>query len=309
MAPDTGELAAVLAEAGVETLVNLDGRWGDELVANLERYDRAAPGTYVTFCHVEWAQLADSGGPDDRDVVERLSRTAGGVGPGGCPRGQGVEGPRALGARRYRHAGTPRRRPRGRGAAGRGRAGTAGADPHRRPGRVLRSARRAQRAARGAGCDAALVVRRTRAPDLRRADRRAAPAWSGHARATTFIGAHVGCHAEDLGARRRRARRSCPTGTSTPAGGWPSWAASRVRSGGWSRPSPTGCCSAPTASRRTLPTTGAGSASSRPTTSTSAYVDEGELPPFGRWRISGAALPRTLLAAVYRDNAHRLLGL
>jgi hypothetical protein len=39
------------------------------------------------------------------------------------------------------------------------------------------------------------------------------------------------------------------------------------------------------------------------------YVDDDEIPWQGRWRISGAALPRTLLTAVYRDNAQRLLRL
>ena len=73
LVPDTAELAATLATAGVETLVNLDGRWGDDLVANVDRYDHAAPGAYLTFCHVEWAQLADSGGPDDPDLVGRLT--------------------------------------------------------------------------------------------------------------------------------------------------------------------------------------------------------------------------------------------
>ena len=73
MAPDTRELASTLRAAGVQTLVNLDGRWGDELTANIARYDRASPGTYLTFCHVEWAQLAGSGGPGDSAVVERLT--------------------------------------------------------------------------------------------------------------------------------------------------------------------------------------------------------------------------------------------
>jgi predicted TIM-barrel fold metal-dependent hydrolase len=38
--------------------VNLDGRWGAELEANLERYDRAHPGRFLTFCHVDWGDLA-----------------------------------------------------------------------------------------------------------------------------------------------------------------------------------------------------------------------------------------------------------
>jgi predicted TIM-barrel fold metal-dependent hydrolase len=48
--------AAVLAtldEVGVEGIVNLDGLWGDELERNLDRYDRAHPERFFTFCHVD----------------------------------------------------------------------------------------------------------------------------------------------------------------------------------------------------------------------------------------------------------------
>ena len=53
--PDVGALLALLDEVGVEAVVNLDGRWGDELEANLDRYDRAHPGRFATFCHVDFA--------------------------------------------------------------------------------------------------------------------------------------------------------------------------------------------------------------------------------------------------------------
>jgi predicted TIM-barrel fold metal-dependent hydrolase len=46
-------------EVNVRTVVNLDGRWGDELEENLDRYDRAHPGRFATFCHVDWTRLAD----------------------------------------------------------------------------------------------------------------------------------------------------------------------------------------------------------------------------------------------------------
>lgn len=46
---------------GVRAVVNLDGRWGDELAANLERYDHAYPGRFATFCHVDWAELQQPG--------------------------------------------------------------------------------------------------------------------------------------------------------------------------------------------------------------------------------------------------------
>ncbi len=64
LAPDGGwlvddvpALVAMLDAHHVATVVNLDGRWGDELDANLARYDHAYPGRFVTFCHLDWAAL------------------------------------------------------------------------------------------------------------------------------------------------------------------------------------------------------------------------------------------------------------
>jgi hypothetical protein len=72
---DVGALLALMDEAGVEAIVNLDGRWDAELEANLDRYDRAHPGRFFTFCHVDWsdldgaaASLAASRGADARDL-------------------------------------------------------------------------------------------------------------------------------------------------------------------------------------------------------------------------------------------------
>ncbi|TXR56396.1 amidohydrolase family protein [Quadrisphaera setariae] len=55
MAPDVRALLASMDATGVEAVVNLDGRWGAELEANLDRYDRAHPGRFATFCHVDLA--------------------------------------------------------------------------------------------------------------------------------------------------------------------------------------------------------------------------------------------------------------
>src|SRR5918999_2455762 len=55
---DPGALVALMDELDVAAIINLDGRWGDELEANLDRYDRAYPGRFATFCHVDWADLA-----------------------------------------------------------------------------------------------------------------------------------------------------------------------------------------------------------------------------------------------------------
>ena len=51
----------MMDDCGVETVVNLDGMWGDEVTANVERYDRAHPGRFVTFCQLDWARLAEPG--------------------------------------------------------------------------------------------------------------------------------------------------------------------------------------------------------------------------------------------------------
>jgi predicted TIM-barrel fold metal-dependent hydrolase len=69
-----GELIATLDEAGVEAIVNLDGLWGDELERNLDRYDRAHPGRFITFCHVDLRAIGRPG--FDADVlVESLRRS------------------------------------------------------------------------------------------------------------------------------------------------------------------------------------------------------------------------------------------
>lgn len=61
MAPDVDALVAMMDELNVSAMVNLDGRWGDELDANLERLDRAHPGRFATFCHIDWSGAADAG--------------------------------------------------------------------------------------------------------------------------------------------------------------------------------------------------------------------------------------------------------
>jgi len=66
MTPDLAELLALMDAAGVTTMVNLDGRWGADLEANLERYDRVHPTRFATFCHVDWSLLGDD---DDTDAV------------------------------------------------------------------------------------------------------------------------------------------------------------------------------------------------------------------------------------------------
>ena len=83
LTPDGGwaadDVAALLADmdsANVETIVNLDGRWGDELLANIERYDRAHPGRFATFCHLDLTGCSERGWP--AKVVRELGASADG---------------------------------------------------------------------------------------------------------------------------------------------------------------------------------------------------------------------------------------
>jgi predicted TIM-barrel fold metal-dependent hydrolase len=73
---DVGALVAEMDAWDVETIVNLDGDWGGELEANLDRYDRAYPGRFATFCRLDWDDCRLPGWPGRfagslRDSVER----------------------------------------------------------------------------------------------------------------------------------------------------------------------------------------------------------------------------------------------
>jgi predicted TIM-barrel fold metal-dependent hydrolase len=74
MAPDVGALLAAMDACNLATVVNLDGRWGDELEANLTRYDRAHPDRFVTFCQLDWALLEERTGP--AQLVRSLEHSA-----------------------------------------------------------------------------------------------------------------------------------------------------------------------------------------------------------------------------------------
>jgi predicted TIM-barrel fold metal-dependent hydrolase len=73
MEPDMSRLIELMDTCNVTSLVNLDGRWGTELEANLDRYDRAHPGRFYTFCHLDWRLLAEGDGPGA--LVESLQRS------------------------------------------------------------------------------------------------------------------------------------------------------------------------------------------------------------------------------------------
>lgn len=80
-APDVGRLIGLMDETGLETIVNLDGRWDEELEQNLDRYDRAHPDRFLTFCQLDWDLLGAPGGPAalQRQLRESADRGARGV--------------------------------------------------------------------------------------------------------------------------------------------------------------------------------------------------------------------------------------
>jgi predicted TIM-barrel fold metal-dependent hydrolase len=53
MVEDVPAFVALLDEHNIAASVNLDGRWGTELEANLNRYDRAHDGRFFTFCQLD----------------------------------------------------------------------------------------------------------------------------------------------------------------------------------------------------------------------------------------------------------------
>jgi predicted TIM-barrel fold metal-dependent hydrolase len=77
---DVPALLALMDECRVVGMVNLDGRWGDELEANLDRYDRAYPGRFATFCHVDWTEATSPGFTDRLVASLRQSVAAGAKG-------------------------------------------------------------------------------------------------------------------------------------------------------------------------------------------------------------------------------------
>jgi predicted TIM-barrel fold metal-dependent hydrolase len=72
--PDVAALCDLMDEVGVGTIVNLDGRWGDELAANIERYDARWPQRFLTFCHLDFSAM--QGADPTRTLIEDLARSA-----------------------------------------------------------------------------------------------------------------------------------------------------------------------------------------------------------------------------------------
>jgi predicted TIM-barrel fold metal-dependent hydrolase len=59
--PDVHELLENMSTTNVQLIVNLDGRWGKELDENVARYDSLFPDKFATFCHLDWTRLKEPG--------------------------------------------------------------------------------------------------------------------------------------------------------------------------------------------------------------------------------------------------------
>ncbi len=69
------ELLAVLDEAGVEAIVDLDGGWGDALAWRIERFQRPYPDRFFIFAQLDWDRWASD--PEfPRYAVESLRHSA-----------------------------------------------------------------------------------------------------------------------------------------------------------------------------------------------------------------------------------------
>ena len=308
----SSDLAAVMDDAGVEAIVDLDGGWGDGAAGR----DRTlAGGAARAGRGVRRARLRALGGRRGvrRDRGARACATA-------WRRARaGLKVWKLLGLRARdpaRAAGRGRRSAPRPAVGGGRRARRAGHDPRRGPDRVLRarstSATSAGRSSGTTPTGTSGRPGRAATPDadglpaVRRADRRA----RGGRRPPP--GDHVHRRARRL--RRRRTSRACRrsssaarTSTSTSPRGSPSSAASRTRHARSSCAGRTACCSGPTwrPTRAGGPST---TASSRSADESFAYdADPDGIPDQGRWRIHGLHLPDDVLRRVYRENALRLI--
>ena len=51
---DPKKYLKVMDESGLAAIVNLNGGWGDKLRENINNYDRAYPGRFLTFCNLDF---------------------------------------------------------------------------------------------------------------------------------------------------------------------------------------------------------------------------------------------------------------
>ena len=300
--PDVSALLELMDDHGVQTLVNLDGMWADELDANLDRYDRAHPGRFLTFCQLDWSLL---GAPDGEEALRaQLTDSA--------RRGaRGVKVWKSVGLAVRDGSGSLVLPDDPRVVRTLGLAGELGlpvlihvADP---------KAFFEPLDARNERVDELLVN-----PDWSFADRSIYPTFDRLLQAlenlvsatpgTRYIGAHAGCAAEDLD-RVERLLDVAPNYSIDIAGRMAELGRQPRRTRQLIARHPDrvlfGTDAYPLTGRqlevhfRFLETAD----------EAFEYAPGEEVPPQGRWTVSGLDLPEHLLRAVYADNARRVLGL
>ena len=297
------ELLDVLDEAGVRALVDLDGGWGNALLEqHLDLFQGRRARALSHFWRGRLGRLAGARRP--------LWRVGGGV-PAGTEsaRGRGAENLEAIRAERARPvwgAGSGGRHPAGPALVSGRRAGAAGDDPRGRPGGVL------------------LPLDPT---NERWEELHAHPDWqfpsppfpafyailNGLANLvarhpeTTFVGAHVGCCAEDLGWVGALLDR-CPNfyiDISARLGelGRQPYTARRFFIRRYADRILFGLDTPPNAAAYRL--------YYRFLETDDEYFNYGlgDSPTQGRWQIYGLYLPHEVLEKIYHLNAERVLGL
>ncbi|SDB90519.1 Predicted metal-dependent hydrolase, TIM-barrel fold [Sanguibacter gelidistatuariae] len=299
--PDVDALLALMDATGLAAVVNLDGMWGTELEANLDRYDRAHPGRFLTFCQVDWTLLAGPGG--EEAIADQLRD--------GAARGaRGLKVWKNLGLEVRDATGTLVLPDDPRVIRTLGLAGTLGmpvlihvADPKAFFDPLDRCNERVDELF---GCPDWSFADSARFPTFGRlldAFATLLAATPG----TQYVGAHVGCVAEDLD-HVERLLRGAPNlvvdlgGRLAEIGRQPRRFARLIAD----LPDRFlfGTDAFPLTAdqvRRYV--------SFLETTDESFDYSAEEIPPQGRWTISGSGLPRDLLERVYSGNARRVLGL
>ncbi len=299
---DVAALVAVMDACAVETVVNLDGMWDEELTANLDRYDRAHPGRFLTFCQLDWARLTEP------DGVERLQASL------TASAGQGARGVKV-----WKNLGLEFRDP----------DGSLIAVDDRRVVAVLRHAGALGLPVLIHSADPVAFFepadeRNERIeelltnPDWWFGDRTRHPSFEdvmdAHARlvlscpGTHFIGAHAGCAAEDLD-RVERLLAAAPNYTIDIAGRLAELGRQPRRFGRLverfgDRVLFGTDCFPPTAEAF-----GQYFRFVESLDESFDYDPGNEVGSQGRWTVSGLGLRSEQLVAVYRDNARRVLGL
>ena len=194
--PDVGALLDLMDRRGVASTSSTSTVAGATSWTPTSRATtRAHPGRFVTFCHLDWRHLhADR--PTDLLVGGPASRRA----RPGCARRQGLEGPRACTSRDARRRARPARRRAARATSSRRPASSACRSSSTSPTRSRSSTRSTATTSGSTSCRTCRTGGSATGvhPTFDRLLDALAHAWCAAPPGTTFIGAHVGCVAEDL---------------------------------------------------------------------------------------------------------------